>query len=121
MRAIVTIPPYATFLKELAEHPIVEGFRLNTVMPLKESLEETLTRLKKILNGKTLWLDLKCRQLRVARGAFFDAPKKPTILEIKGKKVVLDPSNPKSYGEIRTPPWSIIEIDHEIDRVLKKG
>ncbi|MBT3297643.1 hypothetical protein HN385_01865 [archaeon] len=115
MKAITTIPPYAPYLEDIVQHPIVEGLRLNTVMPIKEPLEEMLSRLKSIAGKKPIWLDLKCRQLRVSRGAYFNAPKEPTVIEVEGKKVVLDPSNPKAYGELRTPPWSIVELDHEIE------
>jgi pyruvate kinase len=73
--AIVTIPPYATFLEEVARHPLVSGFRLNTVMPLKESPREALERLSKF--GPPLWVDLKGRQLRVA------IPAIPPFTEIK--------------------------------------
>ncbi len=73
--AIVTVPPYATFLEEVARHPLVSGFRLNTVMPLKESPREALARLSKF--GQPLWVDLKGRQLRVA------APAIPPFTEIK--------------------------------------
>jgi pyruvate kinase len=115
MKAITTIPPYAPFLEDLIKHPVVDGFRLNTVMPLKESLEDALCRLKEIAGEKPVWIDLKCRQLRVARGAYFNAPKNPIVLEVDGKQVVLDPSSPKAYGELRTPPWSVLELDHEIE------
>lgn len=66
-KAIVTIPPYAPHLRDVLNHPAVEGVRLNTVMPVKEPLEELLKRLKCDADsyGKTLWIDLKCRQLRV--------------------------------------------------------
>ena len=67
LQAIVTIPPYADYLDEIAAHPIVSGFRLNTVMPLKESKEEALRRLGAL--GQPLWVDLKARQLRVVNAA----------------------------------------------------
>ncbi len=73
--AIVTVPPYANFLEEVARHPLVSGFRLNTVMPLKESPREALARLSKF--GPPLWVDLKGRQLRVATPAI------PPFTEIK--------------------------------------
>jgi pyruvate kinase len=63
VQAIVTAPPYATFLGEVARHPLVSGLRLNTVMPLKEGPEEALERLSKF--GRPIWVDLKGRQLRV--------------------------------------------------------
>ncbi len=65
--AIVTTPPYAPFLDEVARHPLVSGFRLNTVMPLRGGPEEALTRLQAF--GQPLWVDLKGRQLRVVGAA----------------------------------------------------
>lgn len=65
--AIVTVPPYASFIDEVAAHPIVSGLRLNTVMPLREGPGEALDRLSRF--GKPLWVDLKGRQLRVVGAA----------------------------------------------------
>jgi pyruvate kinase len=65
--AIVTIPPYAPYIGEIAAHPIVSGLRLNTVMPLKEDHATLLKRLNGF--GKPVWVDLKGRQLRVAGAA----------------------------------------------------
>ena len=73
--AIITAPPYADFLKEAAVHPLVTGFRLNTVMPVKGGPPEALDRLSGL--GKPLWVDLKGRQLRVVGGAV------PPYTEIK--------------------------------------
>lgn len=67
VRAIVTVPPYATFIEEVARHPIVEGLRLNTVMPIKGPPGPVIQRLAGF--GKTLWVDLKGRQLRVVGAA----------------------------------------------------
>ena len=67
VRAIVTAPPYATFLNDVARHPVVCGLRLNTVMPLREGPAEALERLNKL--GQPLWVDLKGRQLRVVGSA----------------------------------------------------
>ncbi len=61
-RVIVTVPPYAAFLEEVAQHPVVGGLRLNTVMPLHTSPAEVLGRLSGL--GQPLWVDLKGRQLR---------------------------------------------------------
>ncbi len=82
--AIVTIPPYAPYIREVAAHPIVSGLRLNTVMPVKDSLEDVLKRLNEEAKmfGKELWIDLKCRQLRI-----------------------------KTYG---VPPFTEIELTHNI-------
>ena len=66
--AIVTLPPYAPFAREVADHPLVTGFRLNTVMPLAgETRREALARLSGL--GPPLWVDLKGRQLRVVEAA----------------------------------------------------
>lgn len=83
--AIVTMPPYAPFIKEVLRHKLVSGIRLNTVMPLKESKKEALKRIYDLTkeNGKDFWLDLKCRQLRV-----------------------------KTFG---VPPFTELELSHEID------
>ena len=67
IRAIVTAPPYASFLDEVAQHPLVCGLRLNTVMPLREGPAEALQRLQAL--GQPLWVDLKGRQLRVVGAA----------------------------------------------------
>jgi pyruvate kinase len=72
---IVTVPPYADFLEEVAAQPLVRGFRLNTVMPLRESPREVLERLVKF--GQPLWVDLKGRQLRVVGAAI------PPYTEVK--------------------------------------
>ncbi len=72
---IVTIPPYADFLDEVAAHPIVRGLRLNTVMPLRESHREVLERLGRY--NQPLWVDLKGRQLRVVGAAI------PPYTEVK--------------------------------------
>ncbi len=62
---IVTMPPYASFIDEVVKHPLVSGIRLNTVMPLKGTIEDTLARLEDKTGEKDLWIDLKCRQLRI--------------------------------------------------------
>jgi pyruvate kinase len=67
VRAIVTAPPYAPFLDEVANHPLVCGLRLNTVMPVRGGPSEALSRLQTW--GQPLWVDLKGRQLRVVGAA----------------------------------------------------
>jgi len=67
IHALVTAPPYAPFLDEVARHPLVCGLRLNTVMPLREGPAEALERLRDL--GQPLWVDLKGRQLRVVGAA----------------------------------------------------
>ncbi len=67
IKAIVTIPPYADFIREIADHPLVDGFRLNTVMPIHETQVEVLEKISQY--GKPVWVDLKSRQLRVIGAA----------------------------------------------------
>ncbi|HDQ70861.1 MAG TPA: hypothetical protein ENN19_02060 [Chloroflexi bacterium] len=67
LQAIVTAPPYAPFLDEVAAHPLVCGLRLNTVMPLRDGPAEALERLGEL--GQPVWVDLKGRQLRVVGAA----------------------------------------------------
>jgi pyruvate kinase len=114
-KAIITIPPYADYVREIANHPFIAGVRFNTAMPLKGSLEEELQRMSSYTSSKDFWIDLKCRQIRVSRGYFYDAPKKPIFLKINGRKLILDNSNPKARGAITTPPWAMIEVDHELE------
>ena len=66
--AIVTMPPYAPHLAVVLRHPFVSGIRLNTVMPLeRETPVAVVDRLAGEAQrfGKTLYVDLKTRQLRV--------------------------------------------------------
>ena len=66
MKAIVTQGPYSSFFEEVALNNLVEGIRLNTIMPIKDgALEERLATLAQLTHGKPLWVDLKARQLRV--------------------------------------------------------
>ncbi len=67
IHAIVTAPPYAPFLSEVASHPLVSGLRFNTVMPVRGGADDALARLADL--GQPLWVDLKGRQLRVVGAA----------------------------------------------------
>jgi hypothetical protein len=67
IRAIITAPPYAAYLDEVAAHPLVCGLRLNTVMPVRDGPVEALERLQAF--GQPLWVDLKGRQLRLVGAA----------------------------------------------------
>lgn len=64
---IVTSGPYAPYMNEVVRHTIVSGIRLNTIMPVKDPLEDVLKRMHEITqrHAKDLWVDLKYRQLRV--------------------------------------------------------
>ncbi|MFC1608704.1 pyruvate kinase [Patescibacteria group bacterium] len=121
MKVIATIPPYAPYVSKVLSHPLISGVRLNTVMPVKESLEELLLRLKKMAGKKDVWIDLKCRQIRTVHGSFFKTPTNIRTYELNGKTYILDPSNPRAYGELKTPPWAEIEISHKIKLDFSNG
>lgn len=118
LRAIVTLPPHARFLDEVAAHPLVSGLRLNTVMPVVGPLEATLERLGAL--GKPLWIDLKGRQLRVkeacvppftavrltheirvktpCRAYFSDGRESARVLEVDGDRLILEDSPRRVVG-----------------------
>ncbi|MDO8260327.1 MAG: hypothetical protein Q7T50_02370, partial [Candidatus Magasanikbacteria bacterium] len=73
MKVLSTIPPYAPYLDKIVKCPNFSGFRLNTVMPIKETLEELLERLKVVVGSSPIWIDLKCRQLRTVKGVFYNS------------------------------------------------
>lgn len=67
---IATLPPYVRHNGQIANDPLVDALRLNTVMPLAQSKSEVLKRLVDLCQGKPLWLDLKARQLRITEFAY---------------------------------------------------
>jgi pyruvate kinase len=99
VHAIVTAPPYAPYLEEVATHPIVCGLRLNTVMPLTEPHTEVLRRMSSL--GQPLWVDLKGRQLRVVGAAI------PPYTEIRVSHPI----------EVRTPVDAFLSDGRERVRV----
>ncbi len=137
-KAIVTIPPYAMFLAEVLKHPVVESLRLNTVMPIVEGkLEEKLEQLSAACNEekKELWIDLKCRQLRVKSfglppfteielthqlsvdtpviAYFSDGKESATVLEVDGNKLIMQegPKRVIGPGESVNIPHPSLKID----------
>jgi len=67
---IVTVPPYARYLEAAVGRSVVSGLRLNTVLPVRDDLERIVDGLRRRCGDRTLWIDLKCRQLRVAAAAY---------------------------------------------------
>ncbi|MBL4845305.1 MAG: hypothetical protein JKY65_07260 [Planctomycetes bacterium] len=132
-RVIVTVPPHADFLEEVAAHPVVGGLRLNTVMPLADSPRETLARLAAL--GQPLWVDLKGRQLRVAEAAvppftavrlshaiqvdtptvarFGDGSEEVRVLEVAGDRLILEDGPRRVLG-----PGESVNIPDPSLRVL---
>ena len=133
VEAIVTVPPHARFLREVARHPLVSGLRLNTVMPIAGPLEETLERLAAL--GKPLFLDLKGRQLRVkeacvppftelrlthrlkvktpCRAFFSDGTESALVLEAEGDRLILEdgPRRVLGPGESVNIPDPSLEVE----------
>lgn len=64
MKLILTVPAHAKF-GNVANDPYVEGVRINTTIPVNLSLEDTLKGIINEAGNKRVWIDLKCRQLRI--------------------------------------------------------
>jgi pyruvate kinase len=133
IRVLVTAPPYAPFLDEVARHPLVAGLRLNTVMPVKGGPEEALARLTAF--GQPLWVDLKGRQLRVVGAAIppytalqlshpisvetpcdaflSDGRERLRVAAVDGDRLILDDGPHRLVG-----PGESIDIVHPSLRVL---
>ncbi len=125
--AIVTTPPYATFLAEIARHPLVSGFRLNTVMPVKNGPLEALELLSKY--NQRIWVDLKGRQLRVVGAAmppftevrlshkirvqtpvdafFSDGNERARVVAVDGDRIILEDGPRRMIG-----PGESVNIIH---------
>jgi len=64
MKLLLTIPPNVRF-SEVVTHPIVEGIRINTTLPIQGTIEDYLQQAQEQADKKDVWVDLKCRQLRI--------------------------------------------------------
>ncbi|PIR94166.1 hypothetical protein COT97_02720 [Candidatus Falkowbacteria bacterium CG10_big_fil_rev_8_21_14_0_10_39_11] len=67
---IGTYPPLVDHRGLLVRDESIDELRYNTIMPIGETPEELLIRLCTEAKGKKIWLDLKCRQLRVTEFAY---------------------------------------------------
>lgn len=131
--AIVTMPPYAPYMRDALSHQIVSGIRLNTVMPVKssDSLEDVVKRMLHEAGtfGKELWIDLKCRQIRVAtyavppfteieishrisvepnvRAYFHDGQESAVLLHSDGNRLIMQDGPKRVVG-----PGESINIPH---------
>ena len=127
--AIVTMPPHAPYMHEVAGHPAVLGLRLNTVMPIKGNLEDALKNMQDKSSGKDVWIDLKCRQVRIAtygvppfteieltheisvdvpaKAYFHDGKESATILQVDGKRLIMQDGPKRVVG-----PGESINIPH---------
>jgi len=64
MKLILTLPPFVK-TKEIVENPSVEAVRVNTTLPVNVGLETIVSHAKEQACEKPVWVDLKCRQLRI--------------------------------------------------------
>ncbi len=65
LNIIGTIKPDATYLREIIIHPMISGIRYNTAIPTEIPKKKIIYDLKKKIYPKQLWIDLKCRELRI--------------------------------------------------------
>ena len=70
MDVILTLPAYADHVAEAAAVDVVSGVRFNTVLPVREKLVDFLRAYAAKIEPKRLWIDLKCRQLRIVSSAY---------------------------------------------------
>ena len=65
---IATLSPHISFRKTVVLHPTVEALRFNTITSTgSKSKKQILVDLLELCGKKPLWIDLKCRQLRVTK------------------------------------------------------
>jgi len=67
---IATLPLLPRYRYDITRHPLVDQLRYNTVMPLDVDIDRAVSELIRIAESKPLWLDLKTRQLRIAKFAY---------------------------------------------------
>ncbi len=67
---IATLPPYVDRRHLIIGNPSVDELRFNTVSPIATNRRDLLARLHRECGGKRLWIDLKGRQLRIAKFAY---------------------------------------------------
>lgn len=139
-RLIATLPPYVDHRAEIIGHPAVDGLRFNTVSPLAESRRDILARLKRECGRKRLWIDLKGRQLRIAKFAYLpyafvelthrisvDLPAAvrfrdcvSRVVEIVGgNKLILDRRPVRVVGE--GEPINILDPSFKVEGYLTEG
>lgn len=133
MRAIVTAPPYAPHLGEVAAHPVVCGLRLNTVMPRRGTPSDVLRRFEGL--AQPLFVDLKGRQLRVVGAAippytevrlshrielstpalayFSDGRECVRVADVDGDRLILEDGPRRLVG-----PGESVNIPHPSLRIL---
>lgn len=106
-------------IEKMCEHPLVDGVRYNVGIRTSYSPLTVLSYLKKVANGKKLWVDLKGRQIRITKWAdptygdieltheievdlpakvFFRGGQWSNIVEVDGNKIFVDPDPKEALG-----------------------
>lgn len=67
---IATLHPYVDHRSAIISHPLVGALRYNSINPVAEPKSDVLARLANECGRKTLWIDLKAKQLRITRFAY---------------------------------------------------
>jgi pyruvate kinase len=120
MRIIATLPPPQNALSwYIASHPLVDEVRFNIGARTPYSEKETLLKILDMAKDKTVWLDVKGKQLRITRWAvptygdivlnhkvrvdlpaviIFRDGEQSNVVGVKGNKIYVDPPPPKAVG-----------------------
>lgn len=106
-------------IEKMCAHSIVDGMRYNVGIRTSYSPLNVLSYLKKVANGKKLWVDLKGRQIRITKWAdptygdieltheievdlparvFFRGGQWSSIVEVDGNKIMVDPDPKEAIG-----------------------
>lgn len=62
---LVTTSPDSPFLSEIAKINAISGFRFNTGYNIKGDSKDVMLSFKQAIGTKDLWIDLKCRELKL--------------------------------------------------------
>ena len=120
MEILVTLEPDAPFIREVARIPSVKGIRFNTSKPLNEPPDRLLARLRSEIYPKDLWVDLKCRQLRITNNPIVP----PDYIKLNHRIKVKTPTT-MWYKELRRDDKSgIVEEEYrpvEVEKVVGWG
>ncbi|MDQ7821213.1 MAG: pyruvate kinase [Candidatus Eremiobacteraeota bacterium] len=67
---IATLPLLPRYRHDIVRSPVVDQLRYNTVMPIDVEIITVVEQLLELAGEKPLWIDLKCRQLRITKFSY---------------------------------------------------
>ncbi|MCK4540432.1 hypothetical protein KAU09_04745 [Candidatus Parcubacteria bacterium] len=112
---IATLPAVhrSELLEKVISHPLIKGVRYNTGYVTPYSPKETLKRILELIEryGKILWIDLKCRQLRIANWAVPDYGKIILNHEIEVDCPARVYFRGNEWSEIKVARGNVIYVD----------